>query len=386
MLTTLEADRARIAALDARISELERSPLSLRNERQTVQARLDAHIYPVLTLPDEIVSEIFVGTLPEYPLSPLVYGLLSPTSLSQICHKWREIALFTPMLWRAISFTVPSEFSPQFSLVTRLFLAHIFRLLDVLETWLSRSGSSPLSIGLDDPTLAASLSPFLRVLLPHFARVEHLQLSYKEDPAEDPVDSTMIALPLLRSLDLGSYHHTPITVFAQAPQLRTAILRNAGACETVLPRGQLTTLVLEYISNDVCAAILDQAASLVFCKIVVVNKSVHPDTPIPIIPLPHLTALGLTSFYPSMSHDAVTPLLTALTLPALHSLKIQEDHKAGFIDVIAAFLSRSGCILETLHIVQTEDWRQLTTPQHVYLAAFPFIPRLLVTAEEQKRG
>ncbi|KAJ7113015.1 hypothetical protein C8R44DRAFT_552140, partial [Mycena epipterygia] len=89
----------RITALDAQISDLERSLLSLRNECRMAQARLDAHVYPVLTLPDEIVSEIFVGTLPEYPLSPPVYGLLSPTSLSQICHQWREIALSTPMLW-----------------------------------------------------------------------------------------------------------------------------------------------------------------------------------------------------------------------------------------------------------------------------------------------
>ncbi|KAJ7113020.1 hypothetical protein C8R44DRAFT_797078 [Mycena epipterygia] len=386
MPATLEADRARIATLDAQIFDLERSLLSLRNERQTVQARLDAHFYPVLTLPDEIVSEIFRGTLPEYPLSPPIYGLLSPTSLSQICHQWREIALSTPMLWRAMSFTVPEGISLEANVLPR----RILHLLDVLKTGLSRSGSCPLSIQLDHPTQKTPLSPFLQVLLPHFTRVEHLQISHTLDPAEDPFGGIELALPLLRSLKFRCYFRngvsSPITAFLQAPRLHTVILTDMRSQKIVLPWGQLTTLVLESIYSPECVAILEHAVSLVHCRIVVANRSVRPGGLTPTRPLAHLESLELVPLFAYMPHDAVAPVLNALTLPALRKLKIQEDHKAGFIDVIAAFLSRSGCILETLHIVQTEDWRQLTTPQHVYLAAFPFIPKLLVTAEEQKRG
>ncbi|KAJ7705931.1 hypothetical protein B0H14DRAFT_2415857, partial [Mycena olivaceomarginata] len=53
---------------------------------------------PVLTLPNEIISEIFVQFLPVYPLSSPSTGPFSPTLLTQICRRWREIALTTPLL------------------------------------------------------------------------------------------------------------------------------------------------------------------------------------------------------------------------------------------------------------------------------------------------
>jgi hypothetical protein len=42
-----------------------------------------------LTLPNEIVSEIFVHFVPPYPESPAFTGILSPATLSQICRQWR---------------------------------------------------------------------------------------------------------------------------------------------------------------------------------------------------------------------------------------------------------------------------------------------------------
>ncbi|KAJ7186635.1 hypothetical protein C8R46DRAFT_277182 [Mycena filopes] len=101
----LDHDRARITAFDTQILELERSGESLqtlRAARDAVQARLDAFKYPVLTLPNEVVCEIFTQFLPTYPLRPPLVGPESPTLLTQICHLWREIAIGMPTLWRAI--------------------------------------------------------------------------------------------------------------------------------------------------------------------------------------------------------------------------------------------------------------------------------------------
>ncbi|KAJ7483364.1 hypothetical protein FB451DRAFT_1555353 [Mycena latifolia] len=64
---SLAADRARISYVVAYIAELERSLRSLQQERNLIQRRLDAYTYPVLTLPNEIMSEIFVHFLPVYP-------------------------------------------------------------------------------------------------------------------------------------------------------------------------------------------------------------------------------------------------------------------------------------------------------------------------------
>ncbi|KAJ7799732.1 ubiquitin-60S ribosomal protein L40-like protein [Mycena olivaceomarginata] len=66
MLRGLEADRvARLAAVEAKILDLERSLPGLRAEKSLVQERLNSFKYPVLTLSNEITSEmqIFVKTL-----------------------------------------------------------------------------------------------------------------------------------------------------------------------------------------------------------------------------------------------------------------------------------------------------------------------------------
>jgi hypothetical protein len=115
MFTTIDADRTRLVDIEAQILDLERSLsvsenlreperalATLRAEKTQVQGRLDSYKYPVLTLPNEIVSEIFVHFLPPYPQCPPLSGILSPNTLTRICRQWREVALATPALWRAI--------------------------------------------------------------------------------------------------------------------------------------------------------------------------------------------------------------------------------------------------------------------------------------------
>ncbi|KAJ7769227.1 hypothetical protein B0H14DRAFT_2967707 [Mycena olivaceomarginata] len=87
MLGALAADRARFADLQAQISLLERSLSELQSEKKLVLERLDSYKYPVLTLPNEIIAEVFVHFLPVYPLCPPLIGPSSPTLLTQICRK-----------------------------------------------------------------------------------------------------------------------------------------------------------------------------------------------------------------------------------------------------------------------------------------------------------
>ncbi|KAJ7707230.1 hypothetical protein B0H16DRAFT_1393315, partial [Mycena metata] len=96
---SLAADRARIAVIKAKILELER-------ENDLLQDRLDAYTYPVLNLPNELVSEIFIHFLPVYPDPPPIIGRASPNVLGQVCRKWREITFQTPALWRAIALSL----------------------------------------------------------------------------------------------------------------------------------------------------------------------------------------------------------------------------------------------------------------------------------------
>ncbi|KAJ6481847.1 hypothetical protein C8R45DRAFT_313381 [Mycena sanguinolenta] len=119
MRSDLEADRARVAEIttcvaqmQAQVRDLKRSITELRAEQDIAQQRIDSFkYYPVLTLPNEIISEIFLHFLPAYPAYPPLFGTPSPTSLTQICRKWRGLALATPGLWRAIEFRWASGLS-----------------------------------------------------------------------------------------------------------------------------------------------------------------------------------------------------------------------------------------------------------------------------------
>ncbi|KAJ7866328.1 hypothetical protein B0H13DRAFT_1898144 [Mycena leptocephala] len=217
MLADLEADRARIADLESQIS-------ALRKEKNLAQERLDSYKYPVLTLPNEIVSEIFIHFLPTYHRFPPLTGLFSPTLLTHICRTWREIALRTPALWSAISAygDVPSE-----------------QTVRTFDTWLKRSRSRPLSVQIVDLT-DSDVAGILAAVVPHCARWEYLDLYLP--PSHLPIIEG--PMPLLRHLDLEfrEYPATDVLAFREAPLLRTAVLQNAASSSVILPWAQLTSL------------------------------------------------------------------------------------------------------------------------------------------------
>ncbi|KAJ7156540.1 hypothetical protein C8R43DRAFT_414589, partial [Mycena crocata] len=167
-----EKDRARLKGVEAEILQLEQSLRLLRMERHCIEARLDRR-YPILTLPNEIVSEIFLHSLPTY----LDCRLLSPTLLTHLCHKWRQIALATPALWRAVPLRLYSNSTMQ-----------------ILASWLARSCSCPLSIKIsrNETNLRDDV---MHALLPHRLRWEYLQL-YIEPELLRSIGPT----PLLRKL------------------------------------------------------------------------------------------------------------------------------------------------------------------------------------------
>ncbi|KAJ7841560.1 hypothetical protein B0H13DRAFT_144336, partial [Mycena leptocephala] len=185
MLPSLEADRTRVTDLEAQISHLERSLSALREEKMLAQERLDSYTYPVLALPNEIVSEIFMHFLPTYPLFPPLIGILSPTILTHICRRWREIALSNPALWSVLSYDddIPSDLK-----------GHIF------DIWLNRSRDCSLSLqfGRGSGTLRMDNNRILEAVVPHRARWERLEL-YINRCHLHILDGPM---PLLRHLDL----------------------------------------------------------------------------------------------------------------------------------------------------------------------------------------
>jgi hypothetical protein len=345
MLVALAADRARIADIETRILELERSIAELQLEKTLVQEQLDSYKYPVMNLPDEIVSEIFTHFLPIYPLCPPLAGLLSPTALTHICHTWREIAQRTPQLWRAISLS---------------FDGIPFRATAHISDVLSRSGCCPLSIFMDD--YADSTSEVFTAVVAHRPRWEYLKLCvFSSD-----LSAIKGRLPLLRHVDLEFEDNAPDIMVDEAPLLRSVILSALEISDIVLPWAQLTSLTLNRLGPDDCVPILQQTSNLVHCELSLYSWNYDDDIPLPDVTLPYLESLTL------IDRDVDGPMpgyLNTFVVPALRSLQISESSlQPGPITSLTSFISKSGCKLQDVHITEFR-----VIPRYRYRRAFPSI-------------
>jgi hypothetical protein len=357
MLNALAADRARIADLDAQIQDLERSrSLSvLRSEKSAAQERLNSYKYSVLTLPNEIVCEIFVHFLPPYPICPPPTGPLSPILLTHICRGWREMALASPALWRAIQMSGNA---------------------DLVSTFLSRSVLRPLSIRLDEwqQPFDDLTQDFLATLLPHCARLEYLTLRLSAYFGSPRID---VAMPLLQRIDLAldNCPELPLVVLRQAPLLRTAVLDDSAAASTALPWVQLTSLTLNTVWLHECIPILQKTSSLIHCKLELCHSMRRSDGVE--VTLPSLESLTLTDFRSVKEHPMLSTHLRTFITPALCKLQIQE-HFLGSdpIQSLTSFISKSGCNLAHVHIANRRS-----VPGTSYRTAFPSIPTFLFSRE-----
>ncbi|KAJ6525086.1 hypothetical protein DFH09DRAFT_175897 [Mycena vulgaris] len=130
----------------------------LESRKSTAQRQLNVILDPVARLPHEISSEIFVQCLPARP-GPQASD--APLVFLNICNTWTDIALSTPALWAAIHLD-GRPVSDQSSL---------------LDAWLERAGSRPISISL--PTnLPADMAA---VIARHADNLQDLRMIQEDD-------------------------------------------------------------------------------------------------------------------------------------------------------------------------------------------------------------
>ncbi|KAJ7044693.1 hypothetical protein C8F04DRAFT_1069204 [Mycena alexandri] len=355
-MATLDAQRTHAVNLDIQILALERSltalPLAaLRARRTMVQDSLDSHKYPVLTLPNEIVSEIFIRFVPVYPERPSLDGIHSPINLTHICQKWRDIALSTPELWRAIQLFVGDYGDIPVSLQVQ-----------ELDTWLSRSRSCPFSIEVLSFNSLEGSFIFSAARAVHW---EHLKASLMISPSS----TIEVPMPLLRHLDL-ILHSTDVDprvhplVFGEAPLLRSVVLNDFAALMVILPWVQLTSLTFRRAYPHKCDPVLKQTPNLVYCKLHLAN---HPPTTWPDVTLPCLESLSLVPA--SLMHPiAQTRYLETFIVPALCKLHIEETILENPIDTLTSFILKSGCRLREMYI---SGKRRVS--REAYSQAFPSV-------------
>ncbi|KAJ7178145.1 hypothetical protein C8R46DRAFT_1346376 [Mycena filopes] len=360
--SSLAADRARFAVVRAQILELERSLSFLNEESGLLKDRLNSYTYPVLSLPTEIISEIFVHFLPVYPETPPIIGRSSPNVLGQICRKWREIALSTPALWRAISLPLEQE--------TRL--AQKLRLLEIS---LDHSKSCPLSITVRGGDSEDYQGPFFRVIAAHSGRWEYLRVY----APGYPLLSIETPMPFLRAIYMTEASKfsqptvdAPASVgFHGAPLLRDVTIVFWGAhCLPRYPWWQLTTLNVHSIPPHDCLEVLNQTTRLVHCYLFVfgLDADVTPPSSC-VVTLPHLETFTVHGRFGRPSWR----LMDFFSLPALLKLQIEEEFLQEIApeDDVASLVSRSKCMLQELWVLDAVE------PHHLYDLALPRVGSII---------
>ena len=147
----------RLSSLDAEIERVQSILNELHHERRALSDEIEAHralISPIRQLPLEVLGEIFVHCLPE-GCNAIMSSQEAPLLLGRICSAWRSIALSTPRLWASLHIPTPIEITETGQVPAQpdpTFIAKMERRCEVAGEWISRSGESPISISVCNPT------------------------------------------------------------------------------------------------------------------------------------------------------------------------------------------------------------------------------------------
>ncbi|KAK7063525.1 F-box domain-containing protein [Favolaschia claudopus] len=325
--------RVRLAEIDTQLGQLQSAQLEsdkhevkrLEVERNAVAEVLNSIVYPILSLPVEITSDIFYHHLnqqaprDELPLVDLDKAtIVGPLVLSHVCSTWRSIAIDMPSLWCRLRET-----------------SSVADRRKLLEYWLPRTRGNMLYLDIaSDPTQTARLFPTV-AQYSHCWRTFGCSLQF---PVPFPIDTVYGRIPLLQALEIcgelatRSSEVTHITAFSDAPELRKVELRRFQPRWISLPWAQLTNLALCVVSFAQATETLRLTPNLEELTVDLFNPFAHPPPPSSYV------IFGQTwEFFPYV------------TLPGLQTLDItsriteEDDDK-----VLITFLDRSQCTLESI--------------------------------------
>lgn len=134
----------KLSRMDDGIRDMENKLSELRMHRNRLWSSIHAHrgmISCARRLPDDVLQEVFVRTLPTSRL-PGMSSTQAPVVLTHVCRRWRELALANPHLWSGIHVSKLAR-SGDSSDEDRA------RKFAAIGEWISRSRSVPISVSLE---------------------------------------------------------------------------------------------------------------------------------------------------------------------------------------------------------------------------------------------
>ncbi|KAJ6626003.1 hypothetical protein B0H10DRAFT_1999886 [Mycena sp. CBHHK59/15] len=228
-------DTVRTDVLRARLEGLETEII-----QQDICDVLATLRYPVLRLPPEITSEIFVSSLPQH-FEFFADPDNVPLVLTRICRAWRTIALSTPRLWNSVCLMFGSGDEDR-----------DMKRISMLENWLSRATNQPLfmrliSLNSDGPPMESE-KKLAAILARHSQQWRDviLNLPFHQLPSFRSSASfpQLQRLGISMSQNTGAVDLLPIAVWRDVPALcHVSLLDGFLPSDVALPWRQLLDIL-----------------------------------------------------------------------------------------------------------------------------------------------
>ncbi|KAF7329199.1 F-box domain-containing protein [Mycena kentingensis (nom. inval.)] len=340
----LADQRAEVASLGDQVAALEGQLVSLRSQHAFARQTLHEYVYPVLDLPREVSSEIFLQTVVDV-FAQREAGLrkrnrlqLFPLSLAHVCRSWRDIALSTPALWSSVALACYNIWAP----------------VKMLERWLARSGALPLDLYLDtgDRAMADEILP---VILPYATRWRRLhffaswgnQDLFVLDPTMFSHAPAMLEELEMRDFSIAGLDSAVTTIdrpFKDATNLRRLTMNVVTLVSLALPFTHLTELTMTGPATPFgVLRILTAVTANLESLNLRLGSSPQGTAYSGSVTLPRLRKLSCASKY-------AVPALDILTLPALEDLSLGITGGVNSDTRVLALLDRSECALRSLRL------------------------------------
>ncbi|KAJ7208316.1 hypothetical protein GGX14DRAFT_454361 [Mycena pura] len=342
--------RTTLARLDAEILRFrayaEECITALEQQRRAVSDGLTRVVYPVLTLPNEITSRIFVHCLPDHGRvrpSPRCVPLL----VAQVCRRWRDIALATCKLWSSIDVHIALS----------------------AEANVLRPGGYELGHPLSWTIRQPFHEPYRKdVHLLHYLLWTVFQLQRLE--ADISKQQFRALRPLQKPLPLLQYISAPLgstdlqDILQCAPQLRELRIVDLAPDFQLASKSLVRLEISHFLSTETVLGILHNCPRLSYLRCSV-DASMARD-PTPAI-FPNIESLDL------MASLMLGNSLEILTFPNLNHFAFGELSRRN----LRSFLSRSSCTIQSLKLLF--PWNDVIAVQQL-LGMFTSVETLEIRA------